>query len=150
MPEADTGADIPDEFAGEAPLADESRDSALQYVAADILEAGGDAEAQEELLQPVEEEIRAHYETAVRDGIDVAFRTDPETGAEKAINTLRDRLTFEDVPEPHRSEVREAVEQRLSEKQEQLAERYWEAMDDAKHEAVRDGKRDLLDWGAVV
>lgn len=141
---------VPEDFALQSGSAAESRDSALQYVAADILEAGGDTDAQEALLDPVEAEIREHWEVVGRNAISAAFVAGPQKGAETAIRELRDRLEYEDVPDEHVDEVRTAVEKRLDQKRHQLESVFDEILTDARRRAEEDTKQAVVEWGPVV
>lgn len=146
---SDQGA-APEDFALEAGDASISRDSALQYVAVDILEAGGDTDAQEGLLEPVEAEIREHWEEVARDAISAAFIAGPTKGAETAIREIRDRLEYQDVPDEHRDEVRTAVEKRLDQKRHQLEDVFDEILTDAQRRAMEDSEQAVVEWGPVV
>lgn len=133
-----------------APAASDSRDSALQYVSFDLLESGFDADAQRELLEPVEDEIRDHLPAALRDGMRKALCSDPERGATYAIGYLKSKLTFEDVPEEHRDDIETLVTSRLDEKHGQLAEVYHDLREDALAKAAAIPEDQMVNWGAVV
>lgn len=133
-----------------APPSSDSRDSALQYVSFDLLESGFDADAQRELLEPVEDEIRDHLSTALRDGMRKALCADAERGATYAIGYLKSKLTFEDVPEEHRDDIETLVTSRLDEKHGQLAEIYHDLREDALAKAAAIPEDQMVNWGPVV
>lgn len=141
---------VPDDFAMEAGSAANSRDSALQYVAGDILESGGDTDAQEALLDPVEEELREHWDTVAHEGVRAAFSHSPWKGAEKVVEDLKERLEYEEVPDEHLDEVRTAVEKRLDQKRDQLERTFDLIVSNAKRQAVSEAEEDVIDWVTVV
>lgn len=133
-----------------APPAYDSRDSALQYVAIDLLENGFDADDQRELLEPVETEMRRWLDSALHDGMRRAFRSGADEGAEYAIEYLIDQMSFEDVPGEHRDAVEREVTERLREKKRQLAEVYEDLMEDVLRKAQVIPEDEIVNWGPVV
>lgn len=129
--------------------AGDSRDSALQYLAADILDSGGDPALQESLIAPVEAEIH-ELDYVFRDNFRTVFRDGAVAAAEAALDELAEELTYADVPEEHRASVREHVEEHLAAKVSQLAEAYETVSERALRQAERDAVELTAEWGTVV
>lgn len=130
--------------------ASESHDSALQYVSIDLLEADVGPDDQREILEPVEAEMRTHWDRVLREGAERAITQGPSGGARWVTEELASRISYDDVPEAHRDEIEAAVEKRLEEKQPQLAEVFDDLIHDLKQRATVVPEDLLVNWGAVV
>lgn len=146
----DTESEPSENFAGLADSAEDSRDSALQYVCFDLYDAGFDEPEQRKILQPVEAEMRRHWDSVMRQAIGKAFERSPGYAAEWVTDELAARMTYEDVPEGYHGEVQEAVEQRLEEKHYQLHELYEDIVYDVKRKALVIPEDTLVNWGTIV
>lgn len=129
----------------------DSKDSALQYVDFQLFEDDDlSADERREILSPVEAEVKRNMSDAMRQGMETAFRSGAFAGAEHAIDTLKDNLSYHEVPEDHRDKVAELTERRLDEKHNQLAE----VFDDLRHDALKRATvipEDIIaNWGPVV
>lgn len=137
-------------FAGKAGPASESRDSALQYVATDLADTDFSEDEQRELLAPVEEEIRTHWDDVMWRGFTKAVEHGPRYAAGWVPDELADQLSFGDVPEEHRDEIQDAVEERLAEKEDQLFGLYDNLMTEMKRRAAKVPEETLVSWEPIA
>lgn len=130
--------------------AGDSNDSALQYVAVDLLESGFSPDEQRRLLDPVERALKSWTGAALRDGLRVAVVMNCERGAKSAINTILEKVEFEDVPEEHRDDIERLVETRLREKESHLENEYADLINRIMGMAEDELEDQIGDWVAVV
>lgn len=129
----------------------DSKDSALQYVDVMLHEVDGLSKSErEDVIAPVEAQMRDEFDSVMRDGMSKAFRSDPDAGARYVIGRFKNHIDYGDVPEEHRGRVEELVEKCLDEKHRQIAEVFHDIREDALRRATVVPEDRLVDWGPVV
>jgi hypothetical protein len=121
--------------------ANASRDSALQYVAIDLLEAG--VEDQDEHLSELEESVEDAAATAFRDGVRVAAIGGEQKAAEWAIDQILDDVDTD-------SAVGKRFAERLCQKEGHIAQAYDAALTEAKRAPERELNEAVVEWTEVV
>lgn len=128
-----------------------SKDSALQWVDITLYERDDLSKSKrEDLIAPVEAQMREHFDEVMRDGMSKAFRANPDRGAEYVIGRFKSIIDYDDVPEEHHDRVEELVEQRLDEKHWQIADVFHDIREDALRRATVVPEDTLVNWGPVV